>query len=135
MSLLAVNPKLEIAINNYAVLLVDFIADKQSLEKARQLVVRFKKSENPFYLDSFAWVELKSGNVNDAVLLLEKVNNMAQIAVFKFHLGVAYHEQGNNAGAVAQLRQAIDLGKQKGGFDEIKLAQQLFDELTIANKL
>ena len=134
-SLLAVNPKLEIAINNYASLLVDFMGDKQSLEKARQLVVRFENSENPFYLDSFAWIELKSGNISGAVPLLEKVNIMAEVAVFKFHLGVAYHEQGNNARAVAQLQQAIDLGKQKGGFDEIKLAQQLLDDLSIAKNI
>jgi hypothetical protein len=62
-SLLAVSPNLDVAINNYASLLVDFIADKQSLEKARQLVVRFKNSENPYHLDSFAWIELKSGKI------------------------------------------------------------------------
>ena len=132
-SLLTVDPRLEIAINNYSALLVDVLGDKQSLEKARKLVARFEHSENPFYLDSFAWIELKSGNVNDAVPLLEKVNNMADLAVFKYHLGVAYHEQGNNAGAVAQLRQAVDMGKQKGDFDEIKLAQQLLNELSIAD--
>ncbi len=135
-ALLAVHPKLEMAINNYASLLVDFMGDKQSLEKARQLVVRFENSENAFYLDSFAWIELKSGNISGAVPLLEKVNIMAEeVAVFKFHLGVAYHEQGNNAGAVAQLQLAIDLGKQKGGFDEIEMAQQLLDDLSIAKNI
>jgi tetratricopeptide (TPR) repeat protein len=130
-SLLAVDPRLEIAINNYAALLVDGFGDKQSLEKAQQLVSRFKNSENPFYLDSYAWVELKQGNVNDAVSLLEKVNIMAEAPVFKYHLGVAHHKQGNNAGAVAQLQQAIDMGKQQGDFTEIKLAQQLLDELSM----
>lgn len=134
-SLLAVNPNLEIVINNYAALLVDFISDTASLEKARQLVVRFEHSDNPFYLDSFAWTELKSGNVNVAIPLLEKVNIMAQLAVFKFHLGVAYHEQGNNAGAVAQLQQAVDLGKKKGGFDESELALQLLEKLSIAKNM
>ena len=132
--LLSVNPKLNIAINNYSSLLVDFFADSQSLAKARQLVVRFEHSENPFFLDSFAWVKLKSGSINEAVSLLEKVNEVADLAVFKFHLGVAYHEQGNNAEAKKKLQQAIDLGKQKGGFDEIQLAQQLLDELSIVTE-
>ncbi len=134
-SLLATNPGLEIATNNYVALLVDVFGDKKNIEKARKLAVNFKNSENPFYLDSYAWIELKSGNVSGAIPILEKVNNMAsQVAVFKYHLGVAYFEQGNNAKALSYLRQAVDLGKENGGFDEIKLAEQLLDKLSIIKK-
>jgi tetratricopeptide (TPR) repeat protein len=133
-SLLTADPKLEIAINNYAALLVDGIGDNNSIEKAHQLVANFRNSENPFYLDSFAWVELKLGNVKNAVPLLEKVNNMADVPVFKYHLGVAYHEQGNDAGAVAQLSQAVGTGKKKGDFAELERAQKLLNELSVAKK-
>ncbi|MCF6203177.1 MAG: tetratricopeptide repeat protein [Methylococcaceae bacterium] len=134
-SLLAIDPGLEIATNNYIALLVDVFGDEKNIEKARKLAVKFKNSENPFYLDSYAWIELKSGNVDVALPLLEKVNTMAnQVAVFKYHLGVAYYEQGNNAKALSYLRQAIDLGKKNGGFDENKLAEQLLEKLSIKKK-
>ncbi len=134
-SLLAINPSLEIATNNYVVLLVDVFGDEKNIEKARKLAVKFKNSENPFYLDSYAWIELKSGNVTEALPLLEKVNIMSsQVAVFKYHLGLAYYEQGNNAKALSYLRQAIDLGKKNGGFDENKLAEQLLEKLSINKK-
>ena len=134
-SLLGVDPELDIATNNYAALLVDDFGDSNSLAKARQLVVRFKHSKNPYYLDSFAWIELKMGNLTDAVILLEKVNDMSEQAVFKYHLGVAYQQKGNEIGAVAYLKQAIELGQQKGGFDEINMAQQLLDDLLIVDNL
>jgi hypothetical protein len=37
--------------------------------------------------------------------------------------------------SLVKLRLAIDLGKQKGGFDEIKLAQQLLDDLSLAKNI
>lgn len=134
-SLLAKKPSLEIAANNYIALLVDVFGDEKNIEKARKLAVKFKNSENPFYLDSYAWIELKSGNLTEALPLLEKVNIMAgKVAVFKYHLGVAYYEQGNNAKALSYLKQAIDLGNKNGGFDENELAEQLLEKLSINKK-
>lgn len=128
--LIGKNDKLDVVANEYASLLVDFFGDQESLQKARQLAIRFKDSRQPFYLDTYAWTELKLGNVSEALEILKKVNSVAaSIPVFKFHLGVAYHQAGQDSVAISELKQAIELGKKQGGFAENETAKKLLDKL------
>lgn len=124
------DPNQDIAINNLASILLDHYGDSQSLQHAKTLVEVFKDSEEVFFLDSYGWAEAKVGDVNKAISTLEKVTSRApEIPVFKYHLGFAYHKQGNNAGAIAQLQEAINLGKKYGNFPEEKASMQLLDSL------
>jgi tetratricopeptide (TPR) repeat protein len=131
-NLLTANPNLDVAYNNLATVLIDHFDDEKSIARAKSLVERFKNAEQAYFLDTYGWVEAKAGDINNAIAILEKVNVMvSHVAVFKYHLGFAYYKQGNNAGAAAQLQEALDLGKQSGHFAEEKQAQQLLDKLKL----
>jgi tetratricopeptide (TPR) repeat protein len=128
--LLGKNNNLDIVANEFASLLVDFMGDEESLKHARNLAVRFKNSKQPFYLDTYAWTELHLNNVSEALVKLKKVNELAvAIPVFKYHLGVAYHREGQNSIAISELQQAIELGKKKRGFAESEAAENLLNKL------
>lgn len=132
-SVIAKNPSAEIAINNLATLLIDHFDDEVHKTKAKALAELLQKSEQAYFLDTYGWVEFKTGDVNKAITIFEKVNVMnAQEPAFKYHLGAAYLKQGNKAGATAQLQDAIALGKQKGSFAESIQAQQLLDKIKLA---
>ena len=126
------NPNLDVAANNLAVLLIEHFEDEVHIARAKVLADRFKNSEQAYFLDTYGWVEVNSGDINKAISILEKVNVMAaEVPVFKYHLGVAYHKQGNNAGAAAQLQEALSLGQKSEQFAESKQAQQLLEKLKI----
>ena len=128
--LLEKNNELDVVVNELASLLVDYFGDKDSLKRARQIASRFKDSKQPFYLDTYAWTELKLNNVTEALEKLKIVNKSASsIPVFKYHLGVAYHLSGQSSIAISELQQAIQLGKKRGGFSESKAAQDLLDKI------
>ena len=47
-----------------------------------------KKSDNPYFLNTYAWTELNFGNLDESLPLFEKVKEMApQIPVFRYQLG------------------------------------------------
>ncbi|NOT83929.1 MAG: tetratricopeptide repeat protein [Methylococcaceae bacterium] len=132
--ILAKNPDLDVAYNNLATLLIDRYGDEKSLARAKTMVDRFKSSEQAYFLDTYGWFEAKTGDINKAIAILEKVNIMApQVSVFKYHLGVAYHKQGNNAGAAAQLQEALTLGAKTGQFAEGKQAEQLLAKIKLTH--
>ncbi|MEQ1637580.1 MAG: tetratricopeptide repeat protein [Methylococcales bacterium] len=129
---IAKNPNSDVAYNNLATVLIDHYTDEKSVARAKAIVARFQNSEQAYFLDTYGWVEAKTGDINKAIVILEKVNVMAsQVAVFKYHLGVAYYKQGNNAGAAAQLQEALLLGTQHGQFVEEKQARQLLDKIKL----
>lgn len=130
---IAKNPELEVAINNLASILIDHFEDAKSMEKAKALVANFKSTEQPYFLDTYGWVEAKTGDVNKAISVLEKVNTMAaDVPIFKYHLGIAYQKQGNQAGAASQLQEALSLNKQGKPFAESKLAEQMLQKMKLA---
>lgn len=132
-AVIAKNPNAEVAINNLATLLIDHFDDEVHRTKARALAEQLQKSEQAYFLDTYGWIEFKTGDINKAITALEKVNVMeTQVPTFKYHLGAAYLKQGNNAGAMAQLQEAIAIGKQKGSFAESAQAQQLLDKIKLA---
>jgi len=128
--LLSNNANLDIVANELASLLIDFFGDEKSLMRAREVAARFKDSKQPFYLDTYAWIELKLNNVSEAIEKLKNVNRLsATIPVFKYHLGVAYHRRGLDSVAISELRQAVALGNKKRGFSESEKAKSLLIKL------
>ncbi len=103
----------------------------KALLKRKAWLNGLKKSESLYFLDTYGWVIAKT-DINKAIKVLEKVNVMdAHVPVFKYHLGVAYHKQGNNAGAAAQLQEALSLHKQGRQFAESQLAEQLLNKIKL----
>ena len=124
-------PKYDLAINNLASLLVDYRTDKESLQEAVKLVANYGVSSNPNILDTYAWVTLKSGDNNKALPIMKRVvADAPEVAVFRYHLAMAYHLASDNASAKTQLERALSLAEKQGDFSGIDKARELAKELS-----
>lgn len=113
--MLARDNSIDIAANNLASLLTDRFESDESLEQALQLAARFKEATEPFYLDTYAWVNVKTGNLDAAQPILERVvATRGSIAVFNYHLGVLYSKRGN----IQQAKKYLDIAYEQAGNQE-----------------
>jgi len=108
--LYSANPTSEVLANNYAVMLATYRSDPSSLELADELIKGFRNTQIPAYLDTYGWVRLKQGKVDEAVSYLRRAaagtpNN----ATLRYHLGKALMASGDLAGARAELTAAIEM--------------------------
>ncbi len=109
-------PTVDIAANNLVSILLDHYPEKESLERAVNLSERFKGSKQPYYLDTYGWSLFKNGSIDKAVEVLQQVVIKApKVPVFKYHLGAALNESGDNGEAIKLLEDAIELGIKKNG--------------------
>jgi len=133
--LLEQNPQLDIARNNLASILLDHFGKPEDIEKAVEIVERFKYSDQPYFLDTYAWAEFKAGRLNQALSVLQKVIVAApDTPVFRYHLAKVYHAQGNKTAAMSELRQVLELAK-SGQFDQIDAAKNLMQQLSGNTKI
>ena len=67
----------------------------KNIKRAVKLSERFADSDNPFFMDTYAWALIKSGLPEVAEPLLNKVTEMApSVAVFHYHRGIGYARMG-----------------------------------------
>jgi len=105
----------EPAINNLASLLTDQFQSEENLQKALQLSSRFNKATEPYYRDTYAWVNVNLGNLEQAQIILESVVSLRpSVAVFNYHLGVLYAKQADHEQAKKYLEQANQLATEQG---------------------
>ncbi len=120
------NPDLQVVNNNLAVLLVEHFATEDNLQRAFQLVDSFATSEQAYYKDTYAWVLLHMGRINEATEIFKKlIIKSPNVPVFRYHLGYAEFKNENNSSAFSQVSQAIDLAKLGENFPELPLAEKL----------
>jgi tetratricopeptide (TPR) repeat protein len=125
---LKLNPAMHVAKNNLAAILIE-AGGQNNISRAVNLTKEFKESEQPYFLDSFAWAQFKNGNTEDAFSALKKVVILApEIPVFRFHLAHVYLKLGNNTAAEAELRQSLALGN-TGSFPEAEEARKILLQL------
>lgn len=106
---LKLQPELDVAANNLAVLLSED-SEHQDLDRAKQLAIRFKQSEVPYFLDTLGWIYYKTGDFNNALYFHENaVRAMPEFAEFRYHLGMSYKAAGENEKAKTELTKAIEL--------------------------
>jgi tetratricopeptide (TPR) repeat protein len=128
--LLEKNPRLDVAINNLASILSDNDSDKANLDKAARLAETFKDSEQAYFKDTYAWILIKQDKVTEGLNLLNQiVSAVPDVPTFRYHLGVAYHKNGNVSLAISELKQALELAKTKGNFPDKKAAEALLAEI------
>ena len=103
-------PNSLVAINNLVSLLLDYRADKASLERAFALSDTLKNSNVPQFQDTLGWAQYRRGEFKDAIATLEaaaaKVPNLAAI---HYHLGMSYEAAGQPEKAAEQLKMALAL--------------------------
>jgi predicted Zn-dependent protease len=115
------DPRLDIASNNLAMLLVTYRTDRQSLERARELTAPFATSDSGALLDTHGWVRLKLGDVNDALNALERAAERApQSPVIHYHLAMAELKAGERDKARTNLESALAGPASFAGSDEAR---------------
>ncbi|HFQ14054.1 MAG TPA: tetratricopeptide repeat protein [Gammaproteobacteria bacterium] len=120
-NILDIDPENALAANNLAVMLADKAGDPASLQRAKELATRFEKSSNPGFLDTIGWIYYKTGEMEKAIPILEKVVQKAgNIPVFQYHLGMAYHKSGDREAAKLHLNKALESGSKFQGREEAK---------------
>jgi tetratricopeptide (TPR) repeat protein len=117
------NPRLEVAANNLAMLLVTYRKDQASLDRARDLAAPFANSGIGALLDTHGWVMFKRGDVPQALAALERAAAEAPDSkVIRYHLGMAQLKAGQSEKARANLESALTGGASFTGTDEARLA-------------
>ena len=101
---LAINPGHQVVANNLANLLVDDFESKENIQRAVKLSEQFADSENPYYVDTYAWALIKSGLPEVAEPLMKKVTEMApSVAIFHYHRGIGFAQSGKSKEAKKAL--------------------------------
>lgn len=106
---LLINPNNELVLNNYSYYLS---LRGQKLEKANEMSLKLMRlnSENLAYLDTYAWVQYKMGNFNEAKRVLEKVISNQEANAENFdHYGDVLYKLGNKEEAKKQWLKAREL--------------------------
>lgn len=115
------NPNQLVAANNLAALLADHKSDADGLKRARELLPLLEESAEPALRDTAAWVYYRAGQADKAITLLKPVvEKLPQAAIFQYHLGMAYHKQGDAQAAKLHLSKAVAGNPNFPGVDEAR---------------
>ncbi len=115
------NPASLIDLNNLARYLAEYGDNAEALSRAAKLAEPLAKTNNPFMLDTVAWIDYKQGNYDKALKnLLNIVELNPDIALSNYHLGMVYVKQGDKAAAKNYLQKAIDKKTDFNGLTEAK---------------
>ena len=126
-ALLTANVGMDIAANNLAILLVEKLGDKASITRALELATRFDGSSNPIFLDTFGWVQVRSGQFDRGVDSIKKaIELMPTQPEFHYHLAVASQMRGDVSSARKSIESALASPLE---FSERKEARALLAEL------
>ncbi len=127
--ILSINSGHHVARNNLATLYLDHYDDSNLVKKALELTEVFKQSLNPYFLDSYGWAQLKSGDIDKAMAAFNKVVMVASdTPVFRYHLAIGYYKSGDKMTSASELKQALQLAKGKK-FSERKIIEKLLVEI------
>jgi uncharacterized protein (TIGR02996 family) len=114
-------PQSEAAANNLAMLLATYRTDRTSLDRAKQLALRFADSSNAAYLDTYGWVLYKCGDSAASVPVLARVvAKLPDQSFARYHLGMAQALAGKNSEARDNLTRAVNSGQRFSGIEEAR---------------
>lgn len=102
------NPRLDIAANNLAMLLVTYRKDRPSLDRAMTITEPFSQSKNGALLDTRGWVMFKLGQFTQSLPVLEQAAEHAPDSkVIRYHLAMAQLKSGQREKARSNLESAL----------------------------
>ena len=112
--------------NNLASLLSDHRSDQASLDRALSLAVSLKSTQVPQFKDTLGWAQYRRGDFKSAIELLEEAQQeLPNLALVRYHLGMSYLATGELAKATEQLKKALELLPTSGGVAEDELRSAL----------
>lgn len=125
--ILQIKPDDALASNNLAAILSDIRGDAASLQRAKELAIKFEASSQPGFLDTLGWIYYKTEEYPKAIELLSKVvDKQPKIALFQYHLGMIYYKSGDKENAKIHLRKALDSEQKfKGRSEAENILKQL----------
>ncbi|MEM9880342.1 MAG: tetratricopeptide repeat protein, partial [Pseudomonadota bacterium] len=119
-------PEAVVVTNNLASLLAEHRDDQESLQRARELAEQFRNSEIPHFRDTLAWAHFRLGEADEAVTIMKGVvDQLPNLAIFRYHLGRGYLEQGSTEAAKTELEEALKLVNGQSGINEQRIRSAL----------
>lgn len=108
-------PRSLVVANNLASVLSEYKDSPANLKRAYEIAYsRFRNSKTPQFLDTLGWIYVLRGEYGEGVALLRKAaEGLPNIGVVHFHLGMAYKGLDRPDQALASLKKADDLLKDK----------------------
>jgi len=126
--ILARQPRLIMAANNLATLLVESKADGNSLARAFALAKDLEAVPNPVFQDTAGWVHVKMGHVEEGIRLISQaVAQLPEQPQFHYHLGYAYFKAGKSELAKSALEHSL---KKHQTFPGEAEARTILDQLS-----
>jgi predicted Zn-dependent protease len=117
------SPRLEVAANNLAMLLVTYKTDQVSLNEAQTLTSAFDHSDSASLLDTQGWVRFKAGELIQALAELQAAAARSpKSKVIRYHLAMAQLEAKQFAKARTNLEAALEGGQNFAGAEEARTA-------------
>jgi len=108
-------------LNNLASYLADYGTAPEALARAAKLAESLAQSNDPYMLDTLAWVAYKQGQYEKARDVLVKVLAMNPgYAQSQFHLGMVYFKLGDKPHAQENLQNAVASKEEFNGLAEAK---------------
>ena len=93
-----------------ASLITTFREDAESLERGHAIARRLRGSPVPAFADTYGWIELRRGNIDEAIAHLEPAaRGLPDDPLVQYHLGMAYAAAGRRDEAVATLTRALEI--------------------------
>jgi tetratricopeptide (TPR) repeat protein len=121
-------PDTPVAINNLASLLTDQFRSEQNLQEALKISEVFADSSEPYFMDTYAWVNVQLGHLDKAQLILERViEKSPDTAVFNYHLGALHYKKAEQALAEKYLKRAETLAHEQGDNDLVAEVAKLLN--------
>lgn len=121
------NPGSDVIANNFAMMLVTHRDDQDSFDRAFEAVRSFRNSQIPAFLDTYGWVRLHQGSIDEALSYLRRAaEGLPDNGSVRYHYGVALIENGELGTAQDELRAALD---SEHDFPERELVAQLVTEI------
>jgi tetratricopeptide (TPR) repeat protein len=107
--------------NNLAMLLVSRRSDAVSFKQAEKLGELLAASSEAPYLDTRGWIKFRSGQIQEALPLLEQAAAKApQSNEILYHLGMAQYRAGNSKAARQSLEAALTANQSFDGVVEAR---------------
>ncbi len=109
-SLYEANSNSVIIANNLASLISTYREDEESLDRAWTIARRLRGIEQPAFQDTYGWIALRRGDVQEAISHLEPAAAaLVNDPLVQYHLGMAYVEAERPEDALEQLRRAVEI--------------------------
>jgi Flp pilus assembly protein TadD len=119
---LALDPRNEIAANNFAAVVADHRNDDAAMmAKALERAQRFRTSDRPAFLDTLGWVYYRKGEPAVALAFIERAATLRpDIPEFRYHLGMALYRTKQPDQARAALEAAVAVERDYLGKEEAR---------------